>query len=263
MRLSTWNLASLRSQFAMVSQDVVMFNDTITGVALGSAMDEKRCTNVWRQPIWPSTLRRYRRAFIPWRPQCSATVWGQRQRLAIARALYKNAPILILDEATSALDTESERLVQDALQRLMQGRTTLVIAHRLSTIEHADRVVVMERGGIVEQNPRATDGFGRPLRPLAEPYGHARRALMVRRYAPVAVNHQEPALGWRLRIAAESCAANSLRLTAAQNSQQSNPAGFSGWGNRPSSSNNFTISAEPYCAAIIKGVVPLGEAASI
>ena len=76
---------------------------------------------------------------------------GQRQRLAIARALYKDAPMLILDEATSALDTESERLVQEALQRLMQGRTTLVIAHRLSTIEHADRVVVMERGRIAEQ----------------------------------------------------------------------------------------------------------------
>ena len=80
---------------------------------------------------------------------------GQRQRLAIARALYKNAPILILDEATSALDTESERLVQDALTRLMQGRTTLVIAHRLSTIEHADRVVVMERGRIAEQGTHA------------------------------------------------------------------------------------------------------------
>ena len=76
---------------------------------------------------------------------------GQRQRLAIARALYKDAPILILDEATSALDTESERLVQQALQRLMAGRTTLIIAHRLSTIEHADRVVVMEQGRIAEQ----------------------------------------------------------------------------------------------------------------
>jgi subfamily B ATP-binding cassette protein MsbA len=76
---------------------------------------------------------------------------GQRQRLAIARALYKDAPILILDEATSALDNESERLVQDALQKLMQGRTTLIVAHRLSTIEHADRVVVMAQGRIVEQ----------------------------------------------------------------------------------------------------------------
>jgi subfamily B ATP-binding cassette protein MsbA len=76
---------------------------------------------------------------------------GQRQRLAIARALYKNAPVLILDEATSALDNESERWVQDALQNLMKGRTTLIVAHRLSTIEHADRVIVMSHGEIVEQ----------------------------------------------------------------------------------------------------------------
>jgi subfamily B ATP-binding cassette protein MsbA len=75
---------------------------------------------------------------------------GQRQRLAIARAIYKDAPILILDEATSALDSESERQVQDALERLMAGRTTLVIAHRLSTIEHADRIVVLEHGKIIE-----------------------------------------------------------------------------------------------------------------
>ena len=155
--LSTWNLASLRSQFAMVSQDVVMFNDTIAAnVALGSAMDEKRV----HECLAAANLAEHIAAL----PQGIHTVaghnaaqlsGGQRQRLAIARALYKNAPILILDEATSALDTESERLVQDALQRLMQGRTTLVIAHRLSTIEHADRVVVMERGAIVQQGTHA------------------------------------------------------------------------------------------------------------
>lgn len=75
---------------------------------------------------------------------------GQRQRLAIARALYKNAPILILDEATSALDTQSERAVQSALTLLMENRTSVVIAHRLSTVEHADRIVVMEAGRIIE-----------------------------------------------------------------------------------------------------------------
>ena len=81
---------------------------------------------------------------------------GQRQRLAIARALYKNAPVLLLDEATSALDTKSERLVQQAIGRAMQGRTTLIIAHRLSTIEHADRIIVMERGRIVEEGTHAS-----------------------------------------------------------------------------------------------------------
>jgi len=155
--LAQWELGALRSQFAMVSQDVVMFNDTIAAnVALGGEVDEDRV----RQCLAAANLAEHISAL----PRGIHTLvghnatqlsGGQRQRLAIARALYKDAPILILDEATSALDTESERLVQDALQRLMQGRTTLVIAHRLSTIEHADRVVVMERGRIAEQGTHA------------------------------------------------------------------------------------------------------------
>lgn len=148
-----WALHSLRAQFAMVSQDVVMFNDSIAAnVALGAPMDEQRV----QQCLEAANLAEH----VAGLPQGMHTVvghnatqlsGGQRQRLAIARALYRDAPVLILDEATSALDTESERLVQQALQRLMQGRTTLIIAHRLSTIEHADRVVVMEQGRIVEQ----------------------------------------------------------------------------------------------------------------
>ncbi len=155
--LQDWQLASLRAQFALVSQDVVMFNDSIAAnVALGAHVDRERVQaclqaanlagHVDGLPQGMDTLVGHNAA------QLSG---GQRQRLAIARALYKDAPILILDEATSALDTESERLVQQALQHLMQGRTTLVIAHRLSTIEHADRVVVMERGQIVEQGTHA------------------------------------------------------------------------------------------------------------
>jgi subfamily B ATP-binding cassette protein MsbA len=156
-----WDLRALRAQFALVSQDVVMFNTSIaSNVALGASasapVDESRV----RACLVAANLAEHVDAL----PQGMHTVvghnatqlsGGQRQRLAIARALYKDAPLLILDEATSALDTESERLVQDALKRLMRGRTTLVIAHRLSTIEHADRVVVMERGRITEQGTHA------------------------------------------------------------------------------------------------------------
>ncbi|WP_287916299.1 lipid A export permease/ATP-binding protein MsbA [Comamonas sp.] len=155
--LQDWDLHYLRSQFAMVSQDVVMFNDTVAAnVALGGEMDEAR--------VWASLEAANLAEHVRLMPQgihtevghnAAQLSGGQRQRLAIARALYKNAPVLILDEATSALDTESERLVQQALQTLMQGRTTLVIAHRLSTIEHADRVVVMQRGRIAEQGTHA------------------------------------------------------------------------------------------------------------
>ena len=148
-----WDLANLRSQMAVVSQDVVMLNDTVAAnVGLGHQVDRQRvqvcleAAHLWAHvcdmPQGMDSLLGH---------NAQQLSGGQRQRLAIARALYKDAPILILDEATSALDNASERWVQEALQKLMQGRTTLIVAHRLSTIEHADRVVVMERGRIVEQ----------------------------------------------------------------------------------------------------------------
>jgi ATP-binding cassette, subfamily B, bacterial MsbA len=150
--LKDWSLASLRSQVAYVSQDVVMFNDTVAqNIALGEAVDTAR--------VWNALEAANLGDFVRSLPHQENTLvghnatqlsGGQRQRLAIARAIYKDAPILILDEATSALDTTSEQSVKDALNVLMQGRTSLVIAHRLSTIEHADLIVVMQAGGIVE-----------------------------------------------------------------------------------------------------------------
>jgi subfamily B ATP-binding cassette protein MsbA len=155
--LPQWNIAALRRQFALVSQDVVLFNDTVAAnVALGDEIDERRMREALRGAHlldFTSRLPQGSRTLIG--HNGSELSGGQRQRLAIARAIYKNAPILILDEATSALDSESERAVQDALDELMRGRTTLVIAHRLSTIEHADRVVAMERGRVVEQGTHA------------------------------------------------------------------------------------------------------------
>jgi len=155
--LADWQLASLRHQFALVSQDVVMFNASIAAnVALGGSIDETRvreCLEAANLAEHIASLRQGMHTLVG--HNATQLSGGQRQRLAIARALYKDAPILLLDEATSALDTASERLVQQALQRLMHGRTTLIIAHRLSTIEHADRVLVMEHGRIVEQGTHA------------------------------------------------------------------------------------------------------------
>ncbi|MFT3819783.1 MAG: lipid A export permease/ATP-binding protein MsbA [Rubrivivax sp.] len=159
--LRDWDMRALRRQFALVSQDVVLFNDSVAAnVALGDGsgddVDEPRV----REALRAANLL----DFVSALPQGLQTLvghngsqlsGGQRQRLAIARAVYKDAPILILDEATSALDAESERAVQDALERLMQGRTTLVIAHRLATIEHADRVLVLDGGRLVEQGSHA------------------------------------------------------------------------------------------------------------
>lgn len=147
-----WTLCSLRKQIAFVSQNVVMVNSTIAAnVALGASLDRSKVMNCLNAANLTD--------FIAELPMGIDTVvghnavqlsGGQRQRLAIARALYKDAPILILDEATSALDTESERAIQDALLVLMCNRTTLVIAHRLSTVMHANRIVVMSNGEIIE-----------------------------------------------------------------------------------------------------------------
>ena len=152
-------LSSLRAQFALVSQDVVLFNDTVfNNIAYGALRDvteaqvieAAKAANAWE--------------FIQQLPNGLQSEigdrgvrlsGGQRQRLAIARAILKDAPILLLDEATSALDTESERFVQAALDGLMKNRTSVVIAHRLSTIENADRILVMERGEIVESGTHA------------------------------------------------------------------------------------------------------------
>jgi ATP-binding cassette, subfamily B, bacterial MsbA len=152
VEIRQWDLDTLRQQLSFVSQDVVMLNDSIAAnVALGQVSDRARVMN--------ALIAAHLHDHINTLPQGIDTVaghnasqlsGGQRQRLAIARALYKDAPILVLDEATSALDNESEQAVKSALQTLKQGRTTLIIAHRLSTIEHADRIIVMGHGKIIE-----------------------------------------------------------------------------------------------------------------
>jgi subfamily B ATP-binding cassette protein MsbA len=147
-------LNSLRAQYALVSQDVVLFNDTVFNNIAYGVMRE-----VPEEKVIAAAQAAYAWEFIQHLPQGLQSEvgdrgvrlsGGQRQRLAIARAILKDAPILLLDEATSALDTESEKHVQAALDGLMQGRTTLIIAHRLSTIENADRILVMDKGEIVE-----------------------------------------------------------------------------------------------------------------
>jgi subfamily B ATP-binding cassette protein MsbA len=154
-------LVDLRKQIAFVSQDVILFNDTIAAnVAYGSSAEGGIDRGRVVEALEAANLSN----LISELPNGIDTLigdngnrlsGGQRQRLAIARAIYKDAPILILDEATSALDSESERQVQEALDRLMVGRTTLVIAHRLSTIEHADKIAVLDHGELVEYGPHA------------------------------------------------------------------------------------------------------------
>jgi subfamily B ATP-binding cassette protein MsbA len=157
--INTLTLRSLRHNIALVSQDIVLFNASLAAnIAFGSSMS---CS---REDIVRAAKAANAWDFIEQLPEGLETFigedgaklsGGQRQRIAIARALLKNAPILILDEATSALDTESERLVQAALSTLMKNRTTLVIAHRLSTIEHADCILALDQGRIIESGSHA------------------------------------------------------------------------------------------------------------
>ena len=152
-------LASLRGLTGIVSQDTVLFNDTVrSNIAYGAG---DRFTDA---QIEAAARAANAHGFISELPDGYATVLGergtrlsggQRQRLAIARALLTDPPILILDEATSALDTESERLVQEAIDRLLEGRTVFVIAHRLSTVVHADQILVLDRGEIIERGTHA------------------------------------------------------------------------------------------------------------
>ncbi|WP_105190240.1 lipid A export permease/ATP-binding protein MsbA [Pseudoalteromonas sp. T1lg48] len=153
--LCDYKLRSLRQQFAIVSQQVVLFNDTIANnimYGLDTPLSEKDLIDVAKKAhVWE---------FVKDLPQGLNTLvgedgvmlsGGQRQRIAIARAIVKDAPILILDEATSALDTESEKLIQNALESLMRDKTAIIIAHRLSTIEQVDCIYVLDQGRIIEQ----------------------------------------------------------------------------------------------------------------
>ena len=154
--LHDFELTSLRNNIALVSQDVVLFNDSVfNNIAYGAGLAK---TYTHDEVVHAAELANAL-DFIEQLPEGFSTQigengtrlsGGQKQRLAIARAILKNAPILVLDEATSALDNQSEKLVQEALDRLMKERTTIVIAHRLSTVLHADKIVVLERGQIVE-----------------------------------------------------------------------------------------------------------------
>ena len=149
-----YDLHSLRERMGIVAQDTVLFNDTIeNNIRLGNSeatreevMDAARIANaeqfIAETPYGLETNIGDRGAKLS---------GGQRQRLSIARAVLKNPEILILDEATSALDTESEKLVQEALNTLLEGRTSIVIAHRLSTIRNADKIIVIEQGRITEE----------------------------------------------------------------------------------------------------------------
>ena len=170
IKIENYSLKSLRHQMGIVTQEPILFNDTIANnIALG--MD-----NATEEQIINAAKIANAHNFILLKENGYQTTVGERgnklsggekQRITIARAVLKNPPILILDEATSSLDTESEKLVQDAINNLMHNRTSVVIAHRLSTIRHADEIIVLQNGKIVERGTHMTlmalEGFYRKL----------------------------------------------------------------------------------------------------
>jgi ATP-binding cassette, subfamily B, bacterial MsbA len=175
VNIKDYSLFSLRSLMSIVTQEPILFNDSIANnIALGME-------NCSRDEIIDAAKIANAHMFIEKKEQGydtnigdrgSKLSGGERQRLTIARAVLKNPPILILDEATSSLDTESERLVQDAINNLMENRTSVVIAHRLSTIKHADEILVLKKGEIVERGTHngliAQEGFYKRLVDMQE-----------------------------------------------------------------------------------------------
>ncbi|MDQ6980501.1 MAG: lipid A export permease/ATP-binding protein MsbA [Ghiorsea sp.] len=151
--LRTFNQTDLRSQMSLVTQEIVLFNDTVlNNIAYGhESIDREKVIAIAKIANAHEFIEKLENGYDTLVGERGVILsGGQRQRLSLARALLKNAPILVLDEATSSLDTESERLVQQAIDKLMQDRTVLVIAHRLSTIRNADKIVVLDAGEIVQ-----------------------------------------------------------------------------------------------------------------
>jgi len=159
VNIKQYGLHSLRKQISIVTQEPILFNDTIAAnIALGKpeATEEEIIAAAKIANAYDFIIKKEGGFNSTIGDRGSKLSGGERQRLTIARAVLKNPPILILDEATSALDTESEKLVQDAINNMMQNRTSIVIAHRLSTIRHADEIIVMQKGEIVERGNHET-----------------------------------------------------------------------------------------------------------
>jgi subfamily B ATP-binding cassette protein MsbA len=154
VNIKEYTLHSIRNQMGIVTQEAILFNDTIANnIALGvDAAEDSAIEMAATIANAHSFIQKKEEGYLSNVGDRGMKLsGGERQRLTIARAVLKNPPILILDEATSSLDTESERLVQDAINNLMSNRTSIVIAHRLSTIRHADEIIVLQKGSIVER----------------------------------------------------------------------------------------------------------------